>query len=335
MRVNNTWVEFDARDSVVVRDGEMDLPVPPGSALVRAEFSSISPGTELAQWHGTVVPRPHLQDQPLRYPVTPGYSMIAVVVESADPRVKPGQRLLVRRSHRLYNVVDLNRRNMWAPVPDDMASSDASLGTLAQIAMTAPMSIDIRLGHRVLVVGLGVIGYLAAQWFTASAALEVQGCDMQPDRVAFASQRGIQAAGVEQIESRVKQQPYDIVVEATGSGRAVQNAFRYVREGGAVLLLGTSRDKLSEFDVTNAIHRNLVTVIGAHTNRHDRPAVVGPAALTENTLDLSLRYIHASRINVQGLIGRTFASRDAARAYAAIETDRLYTAGIDWRGAEK
>lgn len=325
--MQNHWVEFTAKDSVVLRSGDADLALKPGQVLVRGEVSVISPGTELAVLHARFLPRPHLQGKPPRYPITPGYAMVGEVVETADDRVKVGERLLVGKRHSLYNVLDVHRMTQWCRVPEGMASPDAALGSLAQIALTAPLSIDVRFGHRVLVIGLGIIGYLAAQWFRNTSALEVCGCDLREDRTAFAAARGV---GVVTASEAERAGPYDIVVEATGAIEAVRDAFGFVREGGAVLLLGTSREKLNDFDIANAIHRKLVTVVGAHVNRHDRTVVVGPPVPTQNTRELAVRYIHAGKICVEGLVGRVFPAEQAPQAYAVIEPEKLYTVGLDW-----
>lgn len=331
--MRNQWIEFTGKGQVDIREAEQELTPQPGHVLLQAEYSAISPGTELSRLHEMFLPRPELQSQPLKYPVKPGYAMVGRVIVSADRSVPVGQRLLARCPHARYNLVDLRPRNHWCVAPESMSPADAAIAPLAQIAMTAPLSIDTRPGHRVLVIGLGVIGYLAQQWFINSAALEAHGCDMRDDRLSFAAERGATAFPADHAAKQARSKPYDIVVEATGSTPGIHAAFAAVRDGGAVLLLGTAREKLNDFDITNAIHRRFVTVVGIHINRHDRPAAVGPAMPPENTLETALNFIHAGRIKVNGLIGRTFPATQAAQAYAAIPAENLYTAGLDWTGA--
>lgn len=328
--MQNQWLEFAQKDRVVLREADEALEPRPGQVLLRAEVSVISPGTELARLHEHFLPRPNLQNRPPAYPVRPGYAMVGQVVASAEPTVKPGERLLARCRHARFNVVNLQAPNYWCRVPESMASDHAALAPLAQIAMSAPLSIDVRWGHRVLVIGLGLIGYLAQQWMLCSPALAVDGCDLRPPRLAFAGARGGRAMTPDEAVAAARLEPYDIVVEATGSVAGTQQAFDSVREGGAVLLLGTAREKLREFDIANAIHRRFVTVVGTHQNRHDRAAVVGPATATGNTLETSLRFIHAGRLRVEGLIGAVYEPAQAAEAYAAIEQQGFYTVGLRW-----
>ncbi|MFZ4695140.1 MAG: zinc-binding dehydrogenase [Verrucomicrobiia bacterium] len=332
--MRNCWIEFAAKDSAVYRTAEQDLALPAQHALIRTRLSVISPGTELALLHEEVLPRPHLQDKPRHYPAQPGYAAVGEVVESANHgMVKPGDRIFASLGHQLHGVVNLAQRNRWCRVPEGMADETAGLAALARIALSAPLAIDARYGHRVLVIGLGIVGYLAAQWFRNSCALTVEACDKDELRARFASERGIPSFPSAELDARAASAPYDIVVEATGAPSVIETAFRCVREGGGVVLLGTGRGKLHEFDMTNAIHRNLVTVVSAHTNRHDRAVVVGPPPPVADPLALAMDYLASGRLRCDRLVGKLCDPREPAEAYAALDRREYFTVAFDWRKA--
>lgn len=327
----NRWIAFRAKGQVAFESGEQPMTLPADHALIRTHLTVVSPGTELALLHETVLPRPHLQSQPRRYPAFPGYAAVGEVIESSNPALcRPGERICAATGHREYALVNLAHAQTWCRVPAGMSDETACVSALVRIALSAPAAMPARYGHRVLVIGLGAVGYLAAQWYRLSCALAVHACDMDAARVKFAADRGLTAFPADELDARAAAEPYDIVVEATGAPPVVETAFRAVREGGGVVLLGTGRGKLQEFDITNAIHRNLVTVVGAHVNRHEREVVVGPPPPTGDPLALALAYLASGRLPVDGLVGRRFHPRDAAQAYAALAQRAYFTVGFDW-----
>lgn len=330
--LKNCWIEFTAKDSVVWRTADQDMALPPAHARIRTRLSVVSPGTELALLHEQVLPRPHLQDKPRKYPARPGYAAVGEVVESASHDIlKPGERIFASVGHQLYGMVNLTQQSGWCRVPEGMTDETAGLAALACIALSAPLAIDVRYGHRVLVIGLGIVGYLATQWFRNSCALSVEACDRDESRVRFASERGIPSFPAAELDARVANAPYDIVVDATGAPSVIEQAFRCVREGGGVVLLGTGRGKLREFDITNLVHRNLVTVVSAHTNRHDRKVVVGPPPPVGDPLALAMGYLAAGRLRTDRLVGSLADPRNPAEAYGALDRREYFTVGFDWR----
>jgi threonine 3-dehydrogenase len=54
----------------------------------------------------------------------------------------------------------------------------------------------------------------------------------------------------------------DVVLEMSGSAPAYRDAFRVVRNGGTVMLLGIARAPLPEFDIANGVIWKGVTVKG-------------------------------------------------------------------------
>src|SRR5574340_1128071 len=211
-----------------------------------------------------------------------------------------------------------------------MSDEQAALSVFAKIGLTAPLVAEVRFGYRVLILGQGLIGYCAAQWFNLTPALEVVAADLLDARLEFARARGVDARPSAEVAELARAKPFDIVVEATGVPSVVVEAFDYIREGGAVVLLGTPRGKLAEFDITNLIHRHPAVVYGAHGGNHGTRMVGAPGLAITDSLALCLAYIARGRVRVDGLVGAVFAASEAARAFAAVEKRELYTVGLDW-----
>ncbi len=329
--MKNPFVQFDAPEAVSLQVSETSPSAGPGTALLRTRHSVISPGTELARFHGTVMPNRGEAD--LKYPMRTGSAVVAEVIESGDEKRLPvGTRVVASRPHALYNTISIDDTDGWARVPEGMSDQEAGLAVFLKIGMTAALCLDVQFGQRVLVLGQGLIGYCGAQWFNLTPALEVIASDMLPERVAFARERGTDARPAAEAAELARKQPFDIVVEATGVPAVVLEAFECVREGGAVILLGTPRGKLVDFDVTNLIHRPPANVFGAHGGTHGMNVVGAPGIAIKNSLALCVAYAARGRVRVDGLIGGTFAPEQVAEAFAAVDQKGVYTVALDWSG---
>jgi threonine dehydrogenase-like Zn-dependent dehydrogenase len=327
--VKNYFVEFTERNVVKFQSSEKSPTAGAGQVLLRTRYSVISPGTELARLHGTIMPSRSGKEAP--YPTYSGSVVVGEVVESTAPDlVKPGERLIASRPHVLFHAITLADTASWARLPEGLSDQHAALGMFAKIGLTAPLCVEVRFGYRVLILGQGLIGYCAAQWFNLTPAVEVVAADLLDARLQFARARGVDARPSAEVAELARKQPFDIVVEATGSPSVVLEAFDCVREGGAVVLLGTPRGKLADFDVTNLIHRHPAVVYGAHGTTHGLNMVGAPGLALTNSLALSLDYIARGRVRVDGLVGAEFPASEAPQAYAAVERRDFYTVGLDW-----
>lgn len=83
--------------------------------------------------------------------------------------------------------------NLCARIPDGVALEDAAFTTLGAIALHATRRADARFGETIAVIGLGLIGQLAAQLLRASGC-RVIGIDLEPWKVELARQHGIDLA---------------------------------------------------------------------------------------------------------------------------------------------
>jgi len=122
-----------------------------------------------------------------------GYSLAGEVIEVGDGihDLKKGDLVACGGSgianHAEYVAVP---RNLTAKIPEGLEPSLASFTTIGAIAMHAVRQADCGLGDRVVVVGLGIIGLLAAQLLKISGC-RVMGIDLKENRVEVAKRMGI------------------------------------------------------------------------------------------------------------------------------------------------
>ena len=207
------------------RSGEFGLrtvPAPrvkPGHLLVRTRASLISAGTErltvgfarkslfekararpdlvrktigkarrdgLAETARAVMTR---LDEPLPL----GYSAAGVTVEvgaGLEGRYRPGQRVAIAGAG-LANHAELNvvPDNLVAPVPDGVADEEACYATLCAIALHGVRLTRPELGAWCAVIGVGLVGQLAAQLLTLSG-VRVLALDFNTARLELAGRLG-------------------------------------------------------------------------------------------------------------------------------------------------
>ncbi len=252
-----------------------DVPVPtpgPGMLLVRNAASLVSAGTErtLVEFAGRSLlgkarSRPDLLRQVLdkarrdgllnaagaafgrlgeAMPL--GYSSAGTVVElgAGVQGFRPGQRVACAGGgyavHAEYVCVP---QNLVAALPDTVDFDSAAYATLGAIALHGFRLADAQLGARVAVIGLGLLGQLAAS-LAAAAGCEVLGVDTDPRRVALAKRRGLDAVLRDKAQktaaARSRGHGYDAVLICadTPSDDPVELAGEIARDRAAVVAVG-------------------------------------------------------------------------------------------------
>ena len=122
-----------------------------------------------------------------------GYSCSGTVIE-IGPGVndlRPGDRVACAgagfANHAQYNFVP---RNLIARLPDNVSHEEGAFATLGAIALQGVRRCDPKLGDRVVVLGLGLLGQLTAQLLRLSGAIVI-GVDVRADRVEKARHIGM------------------------------------------------------------------------------------------------------------------------------------------------
>ncbi len=261
-----------------VRSGRtsiVELPIPspkPGTALVRTGASLVSAGTErmLVEFAsksllGKARSRPDLVRRTLEkarregmiaafraararldQPMPLGYSSagtIAVLGEGVSG-FRVGDRVACAGGgfavHAEYAVVP---KNLMVHLPDSVDFESAAFTTLGATALHGFRLAGTQLGESVAVIGLGVLGQLAAGVANA-AGCRVLGVDLDPQRVEVARQQGLAAvlrSEVEEASAEFTQGTgFDAVLICadTASNDPTELAGRIARDRGRIVALG-------------------------------------------------------------------------------------------------
>ena len=333
-----------SRHLIVVEPGrielqelDVDAALEPQQALVEAEYSIVSAGTEGAGFTGLVREMPFGDGG--TYPRGTGYGHLGRVLEvgSAVEMCRAGDRVLSFSRH--ASLVKADAARMALPVPKDAPGSHLVFARMAGVSISALRSSSVQPGDTVLVIGMGLVGNFAAQLFRMAGA-EVMAVDLSDYRLEKARACGIERtvnSGAHDLQETVLEwtagEGVHVAVEAIGISEVVAQAVMATRRHGEVILLGSPRAPAT-FDVTPMllrVHLEAIRMIGALEWRW-------PAHPTERVRDLETNYrrlvewIAAGRLVVEPLLDRVASPAACQAVYEGLTSrkDGYLGAVFDW-----
>ena len=303
---------------------EVSVPEPgEGRILVRVRTSGISAGTEMTYYRGA--PGLRLGREEYTYPIRPGYEAVGIV-EKCGPGVtgfRPGDRVLCAGYHAEYVEVEAGFSvHLPENVPDE-------LGTLGMLTVTSAHAVRraaLEYGDRVVVIGLGVVGILAARQARLAGAGRVIGVERDPWRLEAARALGIdpvvdagKEGALQAILDATGGAGADAVIEAAGVPGAIDDALRCVRDRGRIVILGY-HTRPFEFHPGEEFWYKEVDLRAA---RAMGPTPGLPLAYTRWTADRSLEWavelLAGGTLNLGAMVTHRFPCTAAARAYQMID----------------
>lgn len=152
-----------------------------------------------------------------------------------------------------------------AAIPPRVAAMLEPLGT----SLRAVLEMDAA-GGSIVVIGCGPIGLFAVASAKALGASQIIGLDVQEERLALARRLGCDitlnprqedAAG--RILEATDGVGADSIVEASGNTAALEGAFKYMRKGGRVALIGLPSEPV-QLNVGPDVVFKEATIVGIH-----------------------------------------------------------------------
>jgi len=184
-----------------------------GDVVVRALYSGISRGTEALVFQGRVPPaeyarmRAPFQAGEFPAPVKYGYASVGEI--ERGPRGLEGRRAFVLYPHQTKYVVPADAIHV---LPPSVPASRAVLAANLETAVNGVWDAGIRPGDRVVVIGGGAVGCLAAWLAGRMPGCDVQLVDVNPKRADTARALGVRFSGPMAVEGDA-----DVVIHASGS----------------------------------------------------------------------------------------------------------------------
>ena len=301
-----------------------------GEVLVRPDLVGIC-GTDLDIVAGDIDP------QFVRYPVTLGHEWTGLVVSAAPDSPPAGTRVVVEgivpcghcaqcvagNTNRclIYDEFGFTRdgaasdlisvpSRLVHPVAPSVAAESAVLVEPASVVLRALLRSRPRPGQRVLVVGDGTIGLLAARLVRLWSPSTVTMLGLRPGQGDLAA-----AAGVDHFRSDPLgvHERFDLVVDGAGSAASVATALAAAERGGTVVLLGyVGQEAAVPMPVDDLINGD-VTIVASfgYTSSVWRKVV---DLLNAGTLDLGFLVTHRFALQDWASALDTVRASDAPRA---------------------
>ncbi|GAA5520533.1 bi-domain-containing oxidoreductase [Aliifodinibius salicampi] len=180
----------------------------------------------------------------LDMPISLGYSNAGTVVEVGNnvSSLKVGDRVVSNGCHAEYVRVP---ENLVAKIPDSVTFEEASFTVVGAIALQGIRLADPTFGETVVVMGLGLIGLLAAQLLKANGC-KVIGVDLDTSKLDIAEQLGIETInastndpvkGVKQLTNGIGVDAV-IIAASSQSDEVISQSAKMSRKRGRIVLVG-------------------------------------------------------------------------------------------------
>lgn len=340
-----------------------EVPVPSvseGMVLVENDFSLISAGTErgtvkVAQANllGKARQRPDLVAQVIQNVrkeglsatidkvktkldslKAMGYSTSGQVLASLDTKglYKPGDRVACAGvDYASHAEIVAIPQNLIAKVPDNVSSDEAAFTTLGAIALQGVRQADPRLGEKVCVIGLGLLGQITVQLLKANGCT-VFGIDMAEELITLAKSSGAEKALnradanlISVCENFTGGNGFDsiIITAATASNDPIVLATEIARKKGKIIVVGAVKMDIPRdpFFYRNELELKISCSYGPgrydvnyEELGHDYPYAYVRWTEQRN-MEAFLGLLSQKAINIKPLITHIFDIAEAEKAY--------------------
>ncbi|MCC9739004.1 zinc-dependent alcohol dehydrogenase family protein [Streptomyces sp. MNU89] len=153
-------------------------------------------------------------------------------------------------------------------LPDHIDAQDAALIEPLSCAVRGYDVLRSRLASRVLVYGAGTMGLMMLQLAKATGAASVDVVDINAERLATAWQLGCSAGAASADELDRPSYGWDLVVDATGNAKAIQDALGRVGKGGTYLQFGVADYAARATIEPYRIYNQEITITGSMAVLH-------------------------------------------------------------------
>jgi polar amino acid transport system substrate-binding protein len=289
-----------------------------------------------------VVETVQLARRKLENPIPMGYSTAGVVLEASPhmPSIRAGDRVACAGA-KYANHAEMVYipKNLCVPLPDALSFEEGAFVAPGAIALHGVRLAEIGLGENILVIGLGLIGQLAAQLVSAQGATAI-GIDLDEHRLNLAKELGMphtfhrHDAGLQaKISELTGGRGVDavLVAAATPSHDPVYLAGELCRERGKVVIVG---DVGMQVPRSVYYHKELSVIVsrsygpGRYDTDYELMGRDYPAGYVRwaerDNMAAFLKLAADGKIRLKPLIEKRFPVEDAVQAYDLLANPELH-----------
>lgn len=222
-------------------------------------------------------------------------------------------------------------KHLSVKIPEGVDFEEASFVTLGAIALQGIRQAEPRLGDRVAVIGLGLLGQLTVQMLKATGC-QVIGSDLDPVKLQLAQELGADcvttpAALLDAVGGFTDQQGVDLVIitASTKDSGPVESAGAIARKKGRVVIVGAVGMSIPrEYYYKKELELRLSTSYGPgrYDSDYEEKGLDYPFSYvrwTENrNMEAFLQLVQQRKVNLKHLITHRYAIGQAEDAYKLI-----------------
>ncbi len=310
----------------------INIPEPrAGQILTKTIMTGISTGTETRVWRGG--------EDANAFPLIPGYENVGEIIRVGDGvALTPGTRVFHSGSDftgdfsRLWGAhseISLIQADNAIVIPEDVKTEDAVYTLVGAIALHGIHRGKVAHTDKVAVVGLGLIGHLAAQCATSKGAhvIAVDFDDARVDAIEPYADVCLNATGI-YAEARVKELTdggVDVVVDVTGVPHAADSIARLITPqpwappyppNGRVVLLGSYSEPVS-FHYHPTLFAN-------------EPDILPSRYCTKDEMVEIVAMMADGRLKPNAIPAQIYAIEDAISAYDELVDKKMMRVLFEW-----
>ena len=192
-------------------------------------------------------------------------------------------------------------------LPDNVSSREGALIEPLCVGLETASVAGIKPGDRVVILGGGCIGLTAMLASKLYGAVDVVVVDVIEKRLQKALELGankvINASHenvIEEIAKYTNGQGMDVVIEAAGAAKTIQQAVDLVRRGGVITMVGLAPENIIPFDFSKLM---------------DKVAEIKPIFRYKNQYPVAIKALASGKIDVSGIISDEYVFEDVEKAF--------------------
>ena len=268
-------------------------------------------------------------------PIPLGYSLAGRVIEvgSNMSGINIGDRVACGGAgYANHSEINYVPKNLMVKIPDAVDDIDASFVTVGAIALQGVRQTEPKLGERVAVIGLGLLGQLAVQLLKANGC-KVIGSDVDPDKIKLALKMGADEAChagdlIKKSDEFSNGYGVDAVIIAasTASNQPVIDAAEISRMRGRVVFLGMVGMDIPRNDYYKKeldLRLSMAYGPGRYDPDYEEKGIDYPYDLVrwteQRNFEAFLGLIEEGKISPKALLTHTYDYNDAMKAYDLLE----------------
>ena len=307
----------------------------PGEVVTSTIATLVSPGTEGAAFLGLKAPGQAAESP---YPRRVGYASVGRVVQAgSQARASVGEIVYAMTGHASVARLD-TLTELCVPLPSRLPPEEAVFARLATVSMATLRTTAARAGDLAAVVGLGLVGNLAAQ-LCEIGGMPVTSVDLLPFRCDVARSCGLGHVLLAPAPEELRAE-HALALECTGTPGGALAALRFTRQGGELSLVGAPWGRGS---VEVPAHELLERVFAGYVTLRSGwewqlPVLDTPFAPGSHDANSrrALELIRDGSLRVRELLTHRLPPERAQEAYEGLVDRKGEYLGVvfDWRGGQ-